>query len=221
MNNSLGNAGQSARKKAESISKKKKEARISTFGPKFGGFLNAIVGESKSAQAWEKGARGEIAIGELLDALCAEYGYKVMHDRKVPGSSANIDHIFVTNRGIFVIDTKNYKGLVDVKIEGGILSKRQEILTIDGRPQTRLVEGVKKQVALIENAISDSKETIPVFGVLGFYDAEWPLVMRPTAVDGVLLNGKGIKELILSIEIHFEAFPEAIWEKLLKEFESK
>ena len=34
----------------------------------------------------------------------------VLHDRRIPGSKANIDHIAITAAGIWVIDAKRYKG---------------------------------------------------------------------------------------------------------------
>jgi hypothetical protein len=33
----------------------------------------------------------------------------VLHDRRIPGSRANIDHIAIAATGVWVIDSKRYK----------------------------------------------------------------------------------------------------------------
>lgn len=48
--------------------------------------------ESQSTQAWKVGAVGERRVAEVLSE--AE-GIRVMHDRLVPGSRANIDHLAI------------------------------------------------------------------------------------------------------------------------------
>ncbi len=38
----------------------------------------------------------------------------MLHDRRIPGSRANIDHIAIATSGVWVIDAKRYKGKVQV-----------------------------------------------------------------------------------------------------------
>lgn len=49
------------------------------------------------------GLRGERAVAEILDSL-REKGAKVFHD--VPGEGFNVDHVVVSDRGIYAIETK-------------------------------------------------------------------------------------------------------------------
>jgi hypothetical protein len=63
--------------------------------------------------AWDKGASGEVEIGLALQGLGPEF--VVLHDRKIPGSRANIDHLVVGPCGIFVVETKNVTGRVTVE----------------------------------------------------------------------------------------------------------
>jgi hypothetical protein len=35
---------------------------------------------------------------------------RVLHDRRIPGTQANIDHIAITSTGIYVIDAKRHVG---------------------------------------------------------------------------------------------------------------
>lgn len=49
------------------------------------------------------GYEGERAVGEYLDRLRV-FGYRVYHD--VPGDGGNIDHVIISTRGIYTIETK-------------------------------------------------------------------------------------------------------------------
>ena len=57
--------------------------------------------ESQPTAAWKVGAEGEVRVAEVLASAS---GIEVLHDRLVPGSRANIDHIAVGPSGVFVID---------------------------------------------------------------------------------------------------------------------
>ena len=149
-------------------------------------------------RSWEKGAIGEEGIGQILEDLCAKYSFKFLHDRKIPGTKANIDHILITERGIFVIDTKNYRGAIRIKESGGLFWSFKETLLVGNRNQTKLVPGVKKQVDLVSEATLQVGYKLPIFGVLAFYNANFPIFSKPKKIDGVLINGKGIVHLILN-----------------------
>lgn len=192
-----GLAGKSAQEEYQKRVRAREMRIVKKLGPRLGKILSLIISDNKSTRAWDKGSKGEIVVGELLNELSQELSFFALHDRKIPGSKANIDHIFITDRGIFVIDSKNYQGLVKLKDSGGLFTSK-EVLTVGGRDQTKLVEGVKNQVALVENALEKNRLGIPVFGMLAFVDAEFPILFKPTEVDGVLINGKGIKPSILT-----------------------
>ena len=61
-----------------------------------------------STIAWRTGAIGEERTGELLLPLEAA-GFCILHDRAIPRSRANIDHIVVGPPGVFIVETKNYE----------------------------------------------------------------------------------------------------------------
>jgi hypothetical protein len=116
-----------------------------------------------------------------------------MHDRRTPGTKANIDHIVITTAGIWVIDAKRYKGRPELKVEGGLLRPRVEKLLIGRRDCTKLVDGVLKQVALVRDVVGD----LPVTGALCFVDADWPLVGAAFSTQGVqVLWPKRLAKLI-------------------------
>jgi hypothetical protein len=64
---------------------------------------------SPDAIAWRRGAEGERRTARLLDPL-ERHGWAVLHDLAVPGSRANIDHLVIGPGGVFVIDSKQYRG---------------------------------------------------------------------------------------------------------------
>jgi hypothetical protein len=59
--------------------------------------------------AWRRGAQGERRTARLLAPL-ERHGYQVFHDLAIPGSAANVDHLVVGPTGVFVIDSKRYRG---------------------------------------------------------------------------------------------------------------
>lgn len=137
--------------------------------------------EPQPTTAWDQGAIGEEALGQGLNKLSSE-NVRVLHDRRIPGTRANIDHIAVTPSGIYVIDAKKYKGRPSLKIEGGILRPRVEKLLVGTRDQTKLVDGVLTQVDVVRAIVGDA---IPVTGVLCFIEADWPLIGGTFTTRGV------------------------------------
>ena len=64
---------------------------------------------SPEAVAWRRGAAGEMRTARLLEPL-ERRGWAVLHDLAVPRSQANIDHLVIGPGGVFVIDSKQYRG---------------------------------------------------------------------------------------------------------------
>lgn len=124
----FGGAGSSDRREYERR-KAKDEERLRQKWGKLGGIAVALSEEKQSTKAWATGAVGEEKLGAQLDALVTER-FAVLHDRRIPGSKANIDHIAIATAGIWVIGAKRYKGRPELKIEGGILMPRVERLLV-------------------------------------------------------------------------------------------
>lgn len=175
----VGTPGASARREFERR-KANREQRIRTKHPKIGGLLHALSDEPQSTNAWDTGAIGEERLGNRLNQLPSDR-LRVLHDRRIPGSRANIDHLAVTPSGIYVIDAKRYKGRPRLKVEGGLLRARTEKLIVGTRDCTKTVDGVLKQMAVVKNVIGD----FPVHGVLCFVDADWPLIGGSFTTRGV------------------------------------
>ena len=176
----LGTAGASARREFERRQAKREE-RIRAKHPKLGGLMLAISEEPLSTTAWDRGALGEERLGKGLDRLASDR-LRLLHDRRIPKSKANIDHLAVTASGVYVIDAKKYRGRPHLKIEGGIFRPRIERLFVGSRDCTRLVDGVLKQLEVVRGLLD---EDVPVNGVLCFVEADWPVIGGAFSTRGV------------------------------------
>jgi hypothetical protein len=72
---------------------------------------------SPEAVAWRRGAAGERRTARLLGPL-ERQGWAVLHDLAVPGSRANLDHLVIGSGGVFVIDSKQYRGRLQLDSSG-------------------------------------------------------------------------------------------------------
>ena len=59
----------------------------------------------KSLNNYRKGLEGERLVGEVINKLSNDKTY-VFHD--IPGDRFNVDHIIVSTRGVFVVETKHF-----------------------------------------------------------------------------------------------------------------
>jgi hypothetical protein len=166
-----GTPGASARREFERR-KARREQRIRDEHPRLGGLIHALSEEPQSTKAWDKGALGEERVGKRLNELASDR-LRVLHDRRIPGTRANVDHLAVTATGVYVIDPKKYAGRPRLRVEGGLLRPRFEKLFVGTRDCTKLVDGVLKQIDIVKAAIG---EAVPVHGVLCFVESDWPLL---------------------------------------------
>lgn len=175
-----GTAGASARREFERRKVKRAE-RIRTKHPKLGGLILALSEERQSTTAWDTGAAGEERLGKGLDRLASDT-VRLLHDRRIPNSRANIDHLAVTASGVYAIDAKKYRGRPHLKVEGGLFRPRVERLLVGSRDCTKLVDGVLRQVDVLRGLLDID---VPVHGVLCFVGADWPLVGGTFTTRGV------------------------------------
>lgn len=164
-----GAAGASARREY-ARRKSNREQRTLAKHPRLGGLLLRLQNQPRDEQVWEIGATGEEQVGKrLADLLTA--GILVLHDRRVPGSRANIDHVAVAPSGVWVIDTKRYRGKVEVRKR--LLQEPK--LIIAGRDKSKLVDALQRQVELVRTSLAERAATVPVNGALCFVDADLPM----------------------------------------------
>lgn len=185
-------AGASARREYERR-KTRDEQRVRDEWGRLAPVALFLRDEKQSTKAWVTGAVGEEKLGKALDARSGP-DFRTLHDRLIPGSRANIDHLVITPSGIWVIDAKRYKGRPELRIEGGLLRPVTRTLMVGRRDATKLLAGMHKQLAVVREVVG---EQVPVRGVLCFIDADWPLIGGAILVDGIhVLWPKAVYKLI-------------------------
>ena len=127
-------------------------------------------------------------------------GFAVLHDRCIPGTRANIDHIVISPAGVFVIDTKNWSGRVEQRDVGGWF-KTDLRLYVGGRDRTKRIAGMNGQLEAVKHALAARAgwREVPVTGALCFVSSEnWSLLdRRPLRFGDVyVLWGKALGRLI-------------------------
>ena len=165
-----GGAGGSARREYERR-KANREARTRLKHRRIGGLLLALQGAPQHEQAWDRGSEGEERVAMRLTKLCGN-GVILLHDRRIVGRRTNIDHIAVAASGVWVIDTKRYKG--KVRVVKPLLGKAK--LTIAGRDRSAFADGLAGQVAAVQSAVGGLGFDVRVTGAFCFVDAELPLL---------------------------------------------
>lgn len=167
-----GVAGASARRE-HARRKASREKRVRAKHPRIGGALLALRDDPTHETVWARGAGGEEHVAAMLTRFCKST-VVVLHDRKVPKSRANLDHIAISANGVWVIDTKRYQGKATV--HAPLFGKAK--LIVNGRDQTRLIHSLGKQVTLVKGATNDLE--VPVHGALCFVDTDLPLLRKLT-----------------------------------------
>lgn len=123
-----------------------------------------ITKSSKDTKAVKKGIEGEKIIKNLLKKMPKEY--VVLNDLliKYRDRASQIDHIVLSHKGIFVIETKNYSG----KIYGDTYSKYW-IQKLKGRKRTFYSPILQNKTHV--NAVKSLLKTyddIPIYSIVVF-----------------------------------------------------
>lgn len=179
-----GSAGLSARREFERRHANR-EQRVRTKHPKLGGLILALSDDPQTTTAWDTGALGEELLGNGHNKRSSP-SLRVLHDRRIPGTRANIDHIAVTPTGIWIVDAKRYVGKrPTLRVEGGLFRPRTETLMVGGRTQNKLVDGMLKQLEVVRGVVG---QEVPLTGVLCFIESDWPLIGGDFSTRGVMVT---------------------------------
>jgi hypothetical protein len=168
--------------------------RVEDVRRRFGDHAAAVAEHMASRdveRSWGKGSSGE---SRLAAFIAREVGDSAiaLHDRLIPGTRGNIDHIFVSASGVWVVDAKSYKGKVELREHGPIWRREAEVY-VAGRKQTALTRGVKKQVESVRAALrgDPEAEAARIVGALCFVDSDWGLLDSPFWVDSIWVTYPG------------------------------
>lgn len=150
-------------------------------------FLVAYLERPQTLEAWRIGAAGERKTGRHLAGL-EEYGFVVLHDRKVPGYGGNLDHVVIGPTGVWAVETKSLRGKVDI---------RGDSLRIGGRSQDRIIDQVYRQATSIQIALETEPGSVGILvtPVICLHRGELPFFTK--TVRGVrLASGRQLVRLL-------------------------
>jgi hypothetical protein len=167
----FGDAGRSAHREYERRRDRRQQSARSKSGLArlFATLLGPSAKEKRQLadeKHWATGAQGETILAEFLAKRC--HDVSLLHDRRMPHSRANIDHIAVGASGVYVIDAKRYRGKIEVLSPLFGAPK----LKIAGRDQTKLLDGLGKQAAVVQAALKEAAPHVAVHGCLCFVAPE-------------------------------------------------
>jgi Nuclease-related domain len=84
---------------------------------------------SSDTRAWQRGALGERRTAQLLGRL-ERHGWTILHDLAIPGSRANIDHLLIGPGGVVVVDSKQYRGRLQLDPYGNLWHGRYPLASV-------------------------------------------------------------------------------------------
>jgi len=153
--------------------------------PRIGSVLLALGQSPVRERNWAAGAEGEEMVAAVLERRCID-DVLVLHDRARPRSRANLDHLAVAPTGVWVIDTKRYRGK-KVRVQRPLFGEAR--MVVGGRDQAKLVAGLARQVELVSQVVERVAPGVTVRGAFCFVDADLPLLGTPD-IDGFPLLGR-------------------------------
>lgn len=147
--------GAGAERIADAVGRRHAERLLAAY-PMLGDQLIENAKPPKNVHAWVRGADGERIVGKALDALVKQGRIEVLHDRVVPGTYSNFDHIVIGPRRITVIDAKHYRGaMIRVRKVAGVRN-----LFVDGKDAGHLIDGVRAQQAKLSAVLAPEFEEV-------------------------------------------------------------
>ncbi len=136
------------------------------------------------------GLDGEKAVGQYLDLLRRD-GHRIFHD--IVGDGFNVDHVIISPRGIFAVETKTYGKPADEK---AVIRVEGERVLVDGWEPDR--DPIKQVVALadwLQEVLNESTgKRFAVRGIL-LYPGWW-VDGRPQNKRVWVLNPKALPKFL-------------------------
>jgi Nuclease-related domain len=123
--------------------------------------------------AWRRGARGERATARRLRDL-QRAGWTVFHDVALQGSRANLDHLLISPGGVFVIDSKYYRGRIRVGRDGALWYGRH--------PLSDMLRAVQWEAARATRALATPGITVEPLVCVHRGQLPWSQLQGPVPV---------------------------------------
>lgn len=142
-----------------------------------GGSAALRQARSRRDPNWVKGAAGEYLTDKSLHSHVSNDAV-ILTDRRVPGTKSNIDHVVVASSGVWIIDSKLWKGRFEYKAPSQTSVDTR--LYVDGKDRTSVVEAMYALVIPVAQAIQD--RAVPVNPALVFVYGDWSIAALPRLI---------------------------------------
>ncbi|MEV7887485.1 nuclease-related domain-containing protein [Streptomyces sp. NPDC002817] len=143
---------------------------------------------SPGRNSWAIGAAGERRTARMLRPLTWTRRYAVLHDRGVPRSRANLDHLIVGRSGLIYVDTKNW-----TSVASKVLVKSDGQLWYGDYPQGPAVSTVRWEADQVQRVLG-----WPVHAVIVVHGARLP--EERIHLDGVtVIQARDLRRYIRSL----------------------
>lgn len=153
----------------------------------------------RKLRALKLGRDGEKAVGQYLDLLRRD-GYRIFHD--VIADGFNIDHVIISPRGVFAVETKTRSKPAGRK---AVVEVKGDALVVDGHaPDRNPLQQVKGNADWLRVTLKESTgKEFPVRGVVLF--PGWWVDGRPSDRSLWVLNPRALKDFLAQLP---EVLPE-------------
>lgn len=109
------------------------------------GLLLALRTAPQHDTVFAQGAVAERAVADSLAKRTNSGSVITLHNRRTPCGRGDIDHVSIAASGVWIIDTKDSAGKVEIDSPWF----RTLRLLIRGRDRTRLVDGLERQIGAV------------------------------------------------------------------------
>jgi hypothetical protein len=185
-----GTAGASALREYERRHRRREDYASEKLGG-LGVVLARGIDEPTTTKVWRQGGDGEVRSAARFAKHLEGTPVRLLHDRRISGhGQANIDHLAIGPGGVTVIDTKTHGGDIRVDRVGGLFAPRRDVLLIKGRDQTKLIDGVERQIGYVSAALHDlGAPELDIRGALCFPNVDGLPLFRQLRVREVIIDG--------------------------------
>ena len=149
--------------------------------------VGRLMGNPRSIAPPNVDARREYGLAPRLETELPGAAV-VLHDRKVPTTRGNVDHIALAASGIWLIDATHHVGTIGRRNTGRPWSRRTQ-LYLDNENHRRLTTGMRWQTTAMRAQLDTiGSGDLPIRAVLCFADSTWGRHTTPFEIGGVLVT---------------------------------
>jgi len=150
--------------------------------------VNELFNWDNDVDQWFEGAEGERRTAQVLAPLSEAGVINILHDRAFPGWDENLDHLVVCRAGVFIIETKNWVGRLEIH-DGRLFH--------DGFDASAVLRQARREAKLSYLALSNESWVYPL---VCFHETELPA--DDSELDGVrILSPRGLVNLLWQVAL--------------------